>query len=126
MFARLNLKVVSPPPYESEVRHSRKENIGHIRKAINGFQWEKLFQNINVNDMVHLCNRNIKNLLNNFIPHEIITCDYRDPPSINSSIRRLIQDKNEAHKRFKINNSNNQYFENVQSIPKMFNPFRIN
>ena len=86
----------------------------------------KLFQNMNVNDMVHLFNGNIKNLLNNFIPQEIITCDYRDPPSINSSIRRLIQDKNEAHKRFKINNSNNQYFENVQSIPKMFNPFQIN
>ena len=56
---------------------------------------------MNVNDMFHLFNRTIKNILHNFIPHETITCDDRDPPWINSSIRRLIQDKNEAYKRFK-------------------------
>ena len=56
---------------------------------------------MNVNDMVDLFNRIIKNILRNLIPHETITCDNRDPPWINSSIRRLIQDKNEAYKRFK-------------------------
>ena len=51
--------------------------------------------------MVHLFNRTIENILRNFIPYETITCDNRDPPWINSSIRRLIQDTNEAYKRFK-------------------------
>ena len=51
--------------------------------------------------MVHLFNRTIENILRNFIPYATITCDNRDPPWINSSIRRLIQDKNEAYKRFK-------------------------
>ena len=41
-------------------------------------------------------NRTIKNTLRNFIPHETTTCDDRGPPWINSSIRHLIQDKNEA------------------------------
>ena len=45
---------------------------------------------MNVNDMVNLFNRTIKNILRNVIPHETITCDHRDPPWINSSIRRLI------------------------------------
>ena len=107
VFARFNLKVVFPPPYEREVWHFKKANIDHIRKAINGFQWEKSFQNMNVNDMVHLFNRTIKNILRNLIPHETITCDDRDPPWINSSIRRLIQDKNEAYKHFKRSSSNN-------------------
>ena len=71
---------------------------------------------MNVNEMVHLFNRTIKNILRNFIPHETITCDDRDPPWINSSIRRLIQDKNEAYKCFKRSNNNNQYFENFQSF----------
>ena len=70
---------------------------------------------MNVNDMVDLFNRIIKNILRNLIPHETITCDNRDPPWINSSIRRLIQDKNEAYKRFKRRNNNN-YFENFQSL----------
>ena len=34
---------------------------------------------------VHLFNRTIKNILHNFISHEIITCDDRDPPWINTS-----------------------------------------
>ena len=120
VFARFNLKVVFPPPYEREVWHFKKANVGHIRKAINGFQWEKLFQNMNVNDMVHLFKRTIKNILRNFIPHEIITCDDRDGPWINSSIRCLIQDKNEAYKRFKrSSNNNSQYFENFQSLQNL-------
>ena len=97
MFARFNLKVVFSPPYEREVRHFKKANVENIRKTINGFKWEKSFQNMNVNDMVHLFNTTIKNILHNFIPHETITFDDRDPLWINSSIRRLVQDKNEVH-----------------------------
>ena len=70
--------------------------------------------------MVHLFKRTIKNILRNFIPHEIITCDDRDGPWINSSIRCLIQDKNEAYKRFKrSSNNNSQYFENFQSLQNL-------
>ena len=56
----------------------------------------KSFQNMNVNGMAHLFIGTIKNILRNFIPYETITCDDRGPPWINSSIRHLIQDKNEA------------------------------
>ena len=58
----------------------------------------------NVSGMVYLFNRIIKNILHSFIPHKIITSDDQNPPSINSSVRRLIQDKNEAYKRFKRSN----------------------
>ena len=49
----------------------KKANVDHIRKAINNFLWEKSFQNINVNDMVHLFNRTIKYILHSFISYEI-------------------------------------------------------
>ena len=84
MFQRFSLKVVFPPPYEREVWHFKKANIDHRnidhRKAINDFEWEKSFQNTNVNYMAHLFNRTIKNILRNLIPHETITCENRDPP----------------------------------------------
>ena len=50
--------------------------------------------------MVDLFYRTIRNILHNFIPYEIITCNDRDPPWNNSSIRRLSQDRNEAYKCF--------------------------
>ena len=46
--------------------------------------------------MVHLFNKTVNNILHNFIPHEILTCDGKDPPWIDNLIRRLIQDKSEA------------------------------
>ena len=119
VFARFHLKLVFPPPNEHEVWHSRKADVDHIGKVINVFQWEKSLQNMSVNDMVHLCNRTIKNILHSFIPHETITYDHRDPSWIDSAIRRLIQDKNEAYKRFKRGNSNSQHFENVQSLQNL-------
>ena len=62
----------------AKVWNFKKANVDHIRKAINGFKWEKSCHNTNFNDMVHLFNRTIKNILRNFIPHETITCDDRD------------------------------------------------
>ena len=44
VFARFNLKVAFPPPYEREVWHFKIANFDHVRKAINGFQWEKSFK----------------------------------------------------------------------------------
>ena len=86
-----------------------KANVNHIRKAINVFQWEKSFQNIKVNDMIHLFYRTIENMFYNFIPHETTTCDDRDPPWIDNSVKRLIKDKNEVYRRFKRSNNNSQH-----------------
>ena len=66
--------------------------------------------------MVNLLNRTIKNILYNFIPHEIITCDYRDPPWTDNSKRHLIQDKNQTYKRFKRSNNSSQHFKNFRSL----------
>ena len=62
--------------------------------------------------MVHLSTRTVNNILHNFVLHEIITCNNRDPPSIDSSIRRSIQYNNEAYERFKRSNNSSQHFEN--------------
>ena len=43
----------------------------------------------------------------------------RDPSWINSSIRRLIKDKNEAYKRFKRSINNSQHFENFQFLQNL-------
>ena len=53
-FARFTLKVLYPVPYEREVLHFQKSNVDHTGNATNGFQWEKSFQNMNINDMVRL------------------------------------------------------------------------
>ena len=65
-------------------------------KAINQFPWAVYFTNINVNEKVNLFNKTIKNIIRNYIPHETIACDDRDPPWIHKDIKELIHEKNQA------------------------------
>ena len=44
--------------------------------------------------MVFLFNRTIKNILSNYIPHEIFICDDRDAPWINNRVKELLNEKN--------------------------------
>ena len=43
--------------------------------------------------MVSLFNKTIKNILSNYIPHETIICDDKDPPWFNKNIKQLLQEK---------------------------------
>ena len=74
---------------------------------------------MNIDEMVHLFNRTIKNMANGFIPNEILTCDDKDPPWTDSSIRRLIQDTNKAYKRFERSNKKSQCLESFQSLQNL-------
>ena len=104
MFTNINfkiyypLKIYYPPHYEWEIWHYKKANIENIRKAIGQFPWTIHLTNIDVNEKVNLFNKTIKNIIRNYILHETITCDDRDPPWINKDIKELIHDKNEACK----------------------------
>ena len=66
--------------------------------------------------MVYLFNKTIKNILSNYITHESITCDDRDPPWINNKIKQLIQKINNAYRIYILINKNPQIFEKVKHL----------
>ena len=49
--------------------------------------------NTSVDGKVDIFNRTILNILSNFIPHETIVFDDKDPPWFNNRIKTLIQKK---------------------------------
>ena len=57
----------------------------------------------------------------NFIPHETITCDDRDPPWINDRIKKLIYDRNSLYKVYCISNDT-QISEKLTLLQKKFHP----
>ena len=65
-----------------------------IRVSIAVFDWEKAFSNTSVDEKAAIFNRTILNVLNNYIPHETIVCNDRDPLWFNDKIRLLIKEKN--------------------------------
>ena len=93
VFAKCNLKTYYPQPYEREIWNFKKANTDHIKRVINRFPWERSFANLDINEKVCLFNKTIKNILSNFIRHETILFDNRDPPWINSQVKHLTNGK---------------------------------
>ena len=65
--------------------------------------------------MVSLFNKTMKNI-SNYIPHETIACDDKDPTWFNKNIKQLIQEKNNAYKSYILSDKNPQIFERVKSL----------
>ena len=70
-----------------EILHYQRANVDQIQQGIEQFSWEKSFRNLNINEMVSLFNRAIKNILSNYIPHETIICDDKNPHWFNNNIK---------------------------------------
>ena len=68
-----------PPPSVREVWYYEYANIEFIRRSINELNWEKVFLNTSVNVKVDVFNSTILDNLSNFIPHEFVVCNYKDP-----------------------------------------------
>ena len=61
---------------------------------IDQFPWAMHFTNIDVNKKKDLFNKNIKNIIRNYIPHETITCDDRGASKdINPPYKSYCQNK---------------------------------
>ena len=59
-YAKFNLKIQYPSPYEREIWHDQKANTDQIRKAIEQFSWDSSFKTVEVNEMLFLFNITIK------------------------------------------------------------------
>ena len=134
VFAKLNLSILYPPPYQRTVWFYRKANPELIRRVINEFDWIGVLSNVSVDEKVCYFTETLLNIIHNFIPRERIVCDYRDSPWINNKIKKLISEKNSAYKSYcrfnrdvflfekflQIENSKQSYYSKLSS--KLANP----
>ena len=118
IYAKFDLKIFYPPPYERTVWHFKHANSDRIKRAIDIFDWESALNYIDANDQVSVFNSTILNIVSNFIPNETITCDDCDPPWMNGFIKNLIPAKDHFCKKF-VRKSSNMYhlcaFKNLQN-----------
>ena len=66
--------------------------------------------------MVFFFNRTMKNILSNYIPHEIFICDDRDPPRINNWVKELINEKNDPFQCYLHSNKDPKLFNKVKYL----------
>ena len=67
------------------------------------------------------CKKAIQNILSNFIPHQTITIDDKDPPWFNSKIKSLLQEKNKIYKNFRKDRNNTQPLRKLEYLQNRLN-----
>ena len=115
-YAKFSLKIHYPPPYEREIWHYDQGSVDHIRKAVHLFPWEKALRNLSINDMIFLFNKTVKDIISNYIPHETVTFDDRDPLWINKNVKQLILEKNEMYEKYLNDNKDSRIFDKVKCL----------
>ena len=116
IYAKFNLDVLYPPPYTREVWHYKDSNGDLIRRSINDFDWDRAFANNHVDQKVLIFNKTVLNMLINFIPHEVIVCDDKDPPWFNGKIKSLINEKLRTYNAYRKNIGSSQLRKNLSSL----------
>ena len=99
LYAKFDLKVFYPPPYESVA--SLPGKLRSCKKSINLFHWESSFNNLDVNEQVSVFNETIN----------------RDPHRMNRYVKNLTVAINDFHKKFVWPSSNMDnlfMFKNLQ------------
>ena len=87
-----------------------------IRRAIDNFDWNRALDNVSPSRLVSIFYDTILNIISNFIPHETIICDDRDPLWINSKIKKVIYEKDKGHKKYIHNKSNFLLLQNINNL----------
>ena len=121
VFAKFNLSIFYPPPYERTVWYYERANAELIRRAIDQFDWVRALSNVNVDEKVHFFTKTLLNIIQNFIPHETIICDDRDPPWINKEIKKFMVEKNLAFKSYCYSNKSMFLFEKFKVLQYQLN-----
>ena len=115
IYTKFKLQVYYPAPYEREFWHYLNADFNAIKNSITDFSWERVFENLFVDEKVSLFNKAVKNILSNYILHEIITIDDRDSPWFNRKVKSLFHDKNKAWRLYIQSNKNDSFFfEKIQ------------
>ena len=112
----LTWKFTFPLPYEREIWEHGQGNTELIWREVHEFNWQRAFNNLNINERVSFFNKSILNIVSNFIPHETVICDERDRPWINTRIKTLINDKKILYKKYLRSGKNTKVFEEFKLL----------
>ena len=98
-----------------------KQKLITLEKKLVYFPWEETLRNLDINDIMFLLNKTVKNFISNYIPHKTVTFDYRDPRWINKNAKRLFLEKNEMYEKYVNENKDPRIFDEVKCLQNDLN-----
>ena len=95
-----NFNITYPPPYKRPIWDYKKADSEKIRKSLDWVNWERLFNNKDVNTQVSILNETVLNVFSDYAPNKYITINDKDPVWMNEIIKLKIKAKNSMYNRF--------------------------
>ena len=97
----LNISYTHPlPPYQRLIWDYKKADSKNIRKFLDLVNWERLFDQKNINAQVVAFNETILNVFRNYVSNKYITVDDRDPVWMNETIKSKITTRNVLYRKY--------------------------
>ena len=98
-----------------------KQMLITLEKQLVYFPEKKTLRNLNINDMIFLFNKTVKNIISNYVPHETLTFDVRDRLWINKNVKQLILVKNKMYKKYVKENKDPRISDKVECLQNELN-----
>ena len=100
ILASISIFLIPPPPYQRLVWNYKKADSKNIRKALALVNWERLFDQLDINEQVAAFNETTLNVFQNYVPNKYITIDDKDPVWMNENIKTKIKEKNTFYHKY--------------------------
>ena len=100
IYGELNFDIPLPPPYYRKLWDYKKANTEAMQRAISAINWERAFQNKDINDKIKILSETLLNIFNNFIPNKISKFDYKKPVWMNKEITLLLKKRSKLIKKY--------------------------
>ena len=113
--SKFDLNIFYTPPYQRLVRDYKKAVVSNIQKALDLVSWEKLFGNKNIDIRSQSSVKQIK-YIQKFCSKKVITCNDKDPISMNEKIKSKVKSKNQLYKVYIKNDRNKTDFFNFKNF----------
>ena len=98
VYSTFNLNIYYPLPYQRLIWDYKKVDSANIRKALDSVNWERLFDQKDINTQVMTLNETTLNVFRNNVPNKYITIDNKVPVWMNETIKSKIKTKNKLYK----------------------------
>ena len=103
-FAKSDLHIEYQSPYERVVWNYKQTETLFIQCAINEFNWDNAFSNIDIDKKLRFLANYFVRYLSNHCPSKTIICNDTDPPWLTDKIKTLIEENNALCKSFSKSN----------------------
>ena len=94
---KIDIRVPLPPVYVCEVWDYNNANAENTKKAVSNFNFNRVFENLSVDEKVELLHETLLNIFRKYIPNKTIKCDHRQ---LTDNIKKSLTQRSKLTKIF--------------------------